>query len=266
MESQPKSCKLDPIPTWLLKSSINELTPTITKIINMSFQMGVFPDALEFAHITPLIKKQSADPDVLSNYRPIANLKFLAKTIERAVAAQVRSHSATYSLTTKLQSAFRKGRSVETALFRVYNDLLLAADNGEESILVLLDYSAAFDTIDHNVMLNRLEQNYGITNLALKWFSSYFSMRHQSVNINHAFSPFCLVNTGVSHGSVLGPMCFTLYTSPLEDIIASYGIKCMVYADDIQLYTTTTEAQRPCYREDGVLSLAYQVTVHSKPT
>ena len=233
----------------------------------MSFQMGVFPDALKFAHITPLIKKQSADPDVLSNYRPIANLKFLAKTIERAVAAQVRSHMATHSLTTKLQSAYRKGRSVETALLRFYSDLLLAADNGEESILVLLDYSAAFDTIDHNVMLNRLEQNYGITDLALNWFSSYFSMRHQSVNINHAFSPFCLVNTGVPQGSVLGPMCFTLYTSPLEDIIASYGIKCMVYTDDIQLYTTTTEAQRPAAieRMESCL-LPYQVLVHSKPT
>ena len=245
MSSKSKSCSLDPIPSWLLKQSLDELTPAITNIISLSLQNGRFLNALKFANITPLIKKQTLDPDNLRNYRPIANLSFLGKTIERAAASQIQCHLATHNLAGKMQSAYRKYRSVETALLRVYNDLLLAADEGREAVLVLLDYSAAFDTIDHHIMLQRLHHRFGINDSALEWFTSYFANRQQSVLINQISSPSRNVNTGVPQGSVLGPLCFTMYTSPLEDLIASYGVSCMIYADDIQLYVTMTEQQRP---------------------
>ena len=127
---------------------------------------------------------------------------------------------------------------METALLRVYNDLLLAADKGQEAILVLLDYSPAFDTIDHHIMLQRLHHRFGINDSALEWFTSYFANCQQSVPINKISSPSHNVSTGVPQGSVLGPLCFTLYTSPLEDLIASYDVSYMLYADDIQLYVT----------------------------
>ena len=110
---------------------------------------------------------------------------------------------------------------------------------------MLLNYSAAFDTIDHHIMLQRLHHRFGINDSALEWFTSYFANRQQSVLINQISSPSHNVNTGVPQGSVLGPLCFTMYTSPLEDLIASYGVSCMIYADDIQLYVTMTEQQRP---------------------
>ena len=157
------------------------------------------------------------------------------------LASQIQCYLGTHNLAGKMQSAYRKYRSVETALLRVYNDLLLAADKGHKAILVLLDYTAAFDTIDHHIMLQRLRHRYGIT----YWFTSYFVNRQQSVLINNFASPSHNVNTKVPQGSVLGPLSFTMYTSPLEDLITSYGVSCMVYADDIQLYVTMTEEQRP---------------------
>ena len=206
MEAPSKSCRLDPIPSWLLKSCLDELLPIITKIINLSFQKGRFPDALKIAHISPLIKKQSLDRENPQNYRPIANLEYLAKTIERAVAAEIQSYLARNDLFGNMQSAYRKNRSVKTAL----NDLLLAVDQGQEAVLILLDYSAAFDTIDHHIMLQRLRQRYGITCSALDWFASYFSNRQQSIVIGNATSIPYKVNIGVPQGSVLGPLCFTL--------------------------------------------------------
>ena len=143
MKSRSTSCNLDPIPTWLLKTCANVLVPVITKIINLSFQNGYFPDVLKTAMITPLIKKPTLDSETLKNYRPVANLKFLAKTIERAFAAQIQEYLNINNLRGKMQSAYRPGHSIETALLRVYNDLLLAVDKVKEAVLILLDYSAA---------------------------------------------------------------------------------------------------------------------------
>ena len=124
----------------------------------MSFQNGHFPDSLKSALITPLIKKPSLDCENLKSYRPVANLKFLAKTIERACSSQIQEYLALRNLRGKMQSAYRPGHSIETALLRVYNDMLLAVDKGKEVVLILLDYSAAFDTINHGVFLTRLAE------------------------------------------------------------------------------------------------------------
>ena len=188
MKSPSTSCDLDPIPTWLLKKCIDELVPIITNIVNLSFQKGCFPDILKSAHITPLIKKPKLDCETLKNYRPVANLKFLAKTIERAFTSQVQEYLTVNNLRGKMQSAYRSGHSIETALLRVYNDLLMAVDKGKEAVLVLLDYSAAFDTINHEVFLNRLAERYGITGCVLRWFTSYFQNRSQYISVNNTLS------------------------------------------------------------------------------
>ena len=236
MKSPSTSCSLDPIPTWLLKRCLDELLPVITKIINMSIQSGHFPDVLKSAQITPLLKKPTLDCEILKNYRPVANLKFLAKTIERSCASQLQDYLSSNNLCGKMQSAYRSSHSIETALLRVYNDLLLAVDQGNEAVLILLDYSAAFDTISHKVFLNRLRQRYGIMGTALNWFKTYFTNRSQCIVINDSLSKPCIPLEGVPQGSVIGPLSFTLYTAPLEDIIEAHGLGRMIYADDTQVY------------------------------
>ena len=236
IKSPASSCSMDPIPTWMVKKCVDELLPIITRIINLSFLRGNFPDALKSARITPLIKKQSLDSDILKNYRPVANLTFLAKTIERACTSQIQDYLDRESLRGKMQSAYRPCFSTETALLRVYNDLLLAVDIGNEAVLILLDYSAAFDTINHDILLDRLVNRYGISDSALNWFKSYFTNRSQSIVINNSVSKPHTPLEGVPQGSVIGPLVFTMFTSPLEDIIASHGFGRMIYADDTQVY------------------------------
>ena len=114
--------------------------------------------------------------------------------------------------------------------------MLLSADKGRESILVLLDYSAAFDTINHDILLQRLSDRFGFCDTALHWFTSYYTNRSQHININGHLSEAHIPEEGVPQGSVIGPLAFTLYTSPIENIIDSYGLSKMIYADDTHVY------------------------------
>ncbi|XP_072025175.1 uncharacterized protein [Amphiura filiformis] len=143
---------------------------------------------LKVARVIPLLKKSSLDQEELKNYRPISNLKFLFKTIERIASSQLHAYLDKNKLHSPMQSAFRKFHSTETALLRVQNDLLRAVDKHQEAVLILLDYSAAFDTIDHKILIRRLCQRYGITDTALKWFSSYVQGRTQCIDINGTLS------------------------------------------------------------------------------
>jgi hypothetical protein len=139
---------------------------------------------MKLALKTPLLKKNDLDPDVLSNYRPVSNLLFLSKLLERLAAKQLLNHLELRSLFVPVQSAYRAAHSTETALLKVLNDLLLAVDKGYAVILALLDQSAAFDTIDHDILFDRLSARFGISGTALSWFTSYLSYRRQSVSVS----------------------------------------------------------------------------------
>ena len=123
------------------------------------------------------------------------------------------------------------------SLLRVQNDLLRAIDNGSEALLILLDFSAAFDTIDHDICLHRLQNRFGISGIALSWIASFFKDRTQFIDIDGTTSLPEVLHCGVPQGSVLGPILFCLYVAPLEDIFIAHGIEAMIYADDTQLYT-----------------------------
>uniref|UniRef100_UPI003AF500BA reverse transcriptase domain-containing protein n=1 Tax=Thiolapillus sp. TaxID=2017437 RepID=UPI003AF500BA len=130
------------------------------------------------------------------------------------------------------------GHSTETAPLKLMNDVLHALDNGDVSLLTLLDLSAAFDTIDHNILLQRLEHLYGISGTPLNWFRSYLSNRTQTVIINNKLSQPSMLNFGVPQGSVLGPILFILYTKPLTTLIRQHSIANQSFADDTQLYNS----------------------------
>ena len=168
IEKMPKkSCQLDPIPSSLFFDCLDELLPTITEIMNASLSSGTVPSCFKHAIVIPLLKKANLDSEVLKNYRPVSNLPFLSKVLERLVLSQLMSHLECHDLLEPFQSAYRKGHSTETALVRVFNDLLLSADHGMVSILALLDLSAAFDTIDHDLLCRRLQTTFGCSGTVL---------------------------------------------------------------------------------------------------
>ena len=230
-----KTCSLDPIPTSVLQPCFQSLAPAYTThIINTSLLQGKVPASLKEAMVIPLLKKQSLDPGVLSNYRPVSNLPQLSKTIEKVVANQLMYHA--NNMSDMYQSAYRKHHCTETALLCVTNDIKLAMDSKKGTILVMIDLSSAFDTIDHSILLGRLELRYGITSIVLKWFRSYLYGRVQRINIDDSVSPPHPLTTGVPEGSVLGPLLFSLYVHSLGGIIREHSTHFHHYADDFQLY------------------------------
>jgi len=188
------------------------------------------------AVVSPLLKKQSLPKDELSSYRPISNLNFVSKILEKVLYSRLCAHLAFFSALSKFQSAYRKCHSTETALLRIYNDLNLAMNKQRVSALVLLDLSTAFDTIDHNILLNRLNSYFGISNSAFSLLSSYLRNRSQSVVVDNEFSSKLPLLRGVSQGFVFGPLLFSLYITPLSHLLADSSIQFHFYADDTQLY------------------------------
>ena len=230
-----KSCDLDPLPTSVLKQGLKHLGPIITAIINKSLCTGTFPTTYKQALVTPLLKKASLDPDECKNYRPVSNLGFISKVLEKVVAAQLNQHLQENGLQEPLQSAYRQGHSCETALLKVHNDIVRALGEKKVVLLVLLDLSAAFDTVNHHYLLDTLS-HLGICDTALQWFSSYLIGRQQRINIKGTLSDSKTLSCGVPQGSVLGPVLFTVYTSTLGQLIRKYLPRYHLYADDTQLY------------------------------
>ena len=215
-ESPTKSCLLDPIPTFLLRDCLDILLPSITKLVNYSLSDGSFPSAFKRAVVTPLIKKASLPKNDLKNYRPVSGLCFLSKLVERVVAKQLTSHININKLDNPQQSAYKPGHSTETALLSIKNEVHLSLARGEPTALFLLDLSAAFDTIDHSILLSYLKSWFGLGGTVLKWFASYLGDRCQVVKIGSTLSELSKLIYGVPQGSVLGPLLFSLYTTPLQ--------------------------------------------------
>jgi fibrillarin-like rRNA methylase len=232
-----KTSPLDFIHTSVLKSCVDVFVPLLTRLVNLSFSEGCFPELFKLAQVTPLLKKAGLDENNPANYRPISNLNTIGKIIERLCLLRLLPHVASTGNFSPLQSAYRKKHSTETALLKILDDLYRIVDSKHAAVLIALDLSAAFDTVNHAVLIKRMEETFGVKGTVQAWIQSYLSFRTQYVKIGSERSNISPLTVGVPQGSVLGPFLFSVYVSPIAELISSYGIKFHQYADDTQLYT-----------------------------
>ena len=231
-----ETCKLDPIPTEIVKKCIHILSPILLHIINTAIKNNTFPEKLKCAIVTPILKDLQKDHEDFKNYRPVSIMCFISKLLERVLYTQIIEFVEQNKLLPRYQSSYRKSHSCESAMLRVVGDVQRMLKEKNCVVLVLLDSSSAFDTVDHTILLRRLKQDFNIHGNALKMIGSYLKNRTFSVTLKDIFSHPKELRYGVPQGSILGPLFYIIYTKELENVAKSHGMKLHLYADDCQLY------------------------------
>ena len=226
-----KTCSDDPIPSDILKLISNDAVPILTKLVNISLSTGSM-EGVKLSIIDPLLKKLGLDADTKKNYRPVNSLLFISKLTERVVLKRLNAHMSFNNLHCNTQFAYKKEHNTETMILKVVDDVLLGFDENKGTILLFLDLSAAFDTIDINKLLAILSEEIGITGVALKWFQSFLTGRTQKVRIDDKFSKILEVLFGVPQGSVLGPKLFSIYVRAQPKIFDNCSFTASSFADD----------------------------------
>ena len=217
-------------------------------MINLSLRHGYVPETWKVALLVPILKELNLDA-LFENFRPVDNLSFVSKSAERAVVTQLFKHCNENAPLPINQSSYRQFHSTETALVKVQNDILMSMNQREVTLLVLLHLSAAFDTVDHKIMFEILELDFGVSGSALKWMKCFLSGRKQFIQINQVLSSSFPVSWGVPQGSCLGPVLFLFYVSKLFEIINKHLPCSHGYADDTQLYLSFSPESLTCQNE-----------------
>ena len=212
--SKPTTCPLDPIPSSIVKQHSDTLLPFITQVINSSLQSCSFDKSWKTAIVRPLIKKQGLTPEP-SNFRPVSNLPFLSKLTEKCALQQLSHHFDTHDLLPSYQSAYRPCFSTETATLHLHHTILQQMEHQRVTAFVAADLSAAFDTVDHRVLLSVLNDALGVDGNALNWIADYLRDRSFSVIVNGSKSEEKCIDFSVPQGSILGPVLFNAYSSTL---------------------------------------------------
>ena len=206
------------------------IAPSISLIVNQSLYTGIFPEILKVAKVIPIHKK--GDKTKIENYRPISLLPSISKIFEKVVHKQLYDYFDENKLFNDHQYGFRRQHSTEHAILELVDRILIQMDKGNSPIAIFLDLSAAFNSLDHNILLQKLKF-YGITNSSLDWFTSYLENRTQYVEFNNCSSKNTYLSTGVPQGSILGPLLYIIYVNDIQN--ASKYFNAILYADDTSL-------------------------------
>ena len=234
MEMSTKSCELDLLPTSYIKDHLNQFLDIYTRLVNLSLEHGLFHRSWKSAVVRPLLKKIGLEL-LFKSYRPVSNLSFLSKLVERVVLKQFLTHCTEYGLIPDYQSAYREGHSCETSVLKLVNDVLWGMERQQVTACVFLDLSAAFDTVNHPLLINILEKSFGITDTALHWYESYLSPRDFKVVINEKYSTSKDLTFSVPQGSASGANLFTAYCSSIDSVIPK-DVQLLGFADDHLIY------------------------------
>ena len=229
----------DPLPATLVKLNTVLLIPVWTHLVNLSLRSGTMEN-LKHADIIPILKAHDLDPELHSNFRPVSNLQFLGKLIERIVLKRLNKHISQNNLDIPNQYGYKSAHSTESILVKITNDILIASDKKTATVLLLLDLSAAFDTVDVHILLDILCREIGITGVALEWFRSFLTNRTMRVKVNDSYSDIFYLEFGIPQGSVLGPVLFNIYIRSLYKYVENCGFNIKGFADDHQLYVSFT--------------------------
>ena len=222
-----KATGLDNIPCKLLKITADVVAPSLTCIFNQSLLTGIYPSDWKLAKVTPIFKNGSKSD--LNNYRPISVIPAVAKIFEKIIYNQLYNYLNVNDLLTSCQSGFRSLHSTLTALLETSNNWCVNVDKGLLNGVIFIDLKKAFDTIDHEIILQKLAK-YGVDQDALKWFKSYLTNRLQRCYVNNHLSSVSPLNCGVPQGSIIDPLLFLIYINDLPNCL-SLGSPRM-YADD----------------------------------
>ena len=221
----------DGIPMNVVKQTIDLINYPLKYILNLSLRYGIVPDSLKIAKVIPLFK--SGDHDIFSNYRPVSILPAFSKILEKVVYNRLLKFLNKFNILSDNQYGFRKHHSTAYALTHLYDKISSAIDNQEYTVGIFIDLSKAFDTVDHCILLEKLE-HYGIRGSALNWFASYLSGRSQFVDFNGYRSSTCQIRCGVPQGSILGPLLFLIYINDICNV--SKVLDFILFADDTNIF------------------------------
>jgi len=227
-----KSCGPDNITGVLLKTFATCIVFSLTSIFQYSLASNTLPDIWRLAKVKPIFKKGSRH--LPNNYRPVSLTCITCKLLEHIISSHLHQYLEKKNILADCQHGFRSGRSCETQLVFTFNDLATNKENGEITDVIILDFSKAFDSVNHRKLLFKLER-YGISHKIVKWVKNFLYNRKQLVVVDGVSSDCCEVLSGVPQGSVLGPLLFLLYVNDLPLTVSS---ECRLFADDALLYNT----------------------------
>lgn len=226
-----KSPGYDDISSNVVKNCQDQLFEPLKHIFSISLKEGIFPQQLKIARVSPIFK--TGDDSLLTNFRPISVLPCFSKLLERIMYNRLYKFLLEHNILYEKQFGFQHAHATEHAIVQLVDQILQSFNENKYTIGVFIDLSKAFDTVDHEILIKKLE-SYGIRNLSLNWFRSYLSQRKQFISYEKGKTDYEHILCGVPQGSILGPLLFLIYVNDLKR--ATKLLDPIMFADDTNLF------------------------------